>query len=244
MLKVTIRQPACFHAPPPNRAVRLSVAHAKPSDQRNQLLKNSLCTRLISLTRENCYISQHLPTPAPSTCCATQHWLCLSAVSLQRPRTTNSRGPMFLVRVPATFLRRPFPARLGFHVERRARVQTLNVRESMSDVEKPSALQPSVLPASAFSSSAFQPSAFPFSVSFSQRPNVSNASSRVAPHIKGSGRKLTHTAGRSGRPNSRQLSCSSSCTHGIPAGLPHGMPGMGVLIDGAIQHAAQPGRQA
>ncbi|RTL01324.1 MAG: hypothetical protein EKK65_06870 [Lysobacterales bacterium] len=52
-----------------------------------------------------------------------------------------------------------------------------------------------------------------------------------------------HTAGRSGRPNSRQRCWSSSCTQRTPAGLPTGMPGIGLLIDGAMQQAPQPGRQ-
>ncbi len=30
----------------------------------------------------------------------------------------------------------------------------------------------------------------------------------------------------------------------MPAGLPCGRPGMGLLIEGAVQQAAQPGRQA
>ncbi len=30
----------------------------------------------------------------------------------------------------------------------------------------------------------------------------------------------------------------------MPAGLPWGRPGRGLLIDGAVQQAAQPGRQA
>ncbi len=30
----------------------------------------------------------------------------------------------------------------------------------------------------------------------------------------------------------------------MPAGLPFGRPGMGLLMDGAMQQAAQPGRQA
>ena len=30
----------------------------------------------------------------------------------------------------------------------------------------------------------------------------------------------------------------------MPAGLPSGNPGSGLLIDGAVQQAAQPGRQA
>ena len=33
-------------------------------------------------------------------------------------------------------------------------------------------------------------------------------------------------------------------THGMPAGLPWGMPGIGEAIDGAMQHAPQPGRQS
>jgi hypothetical protein len=31
---------------------------------------------------------------------------------------------------------------------------------------------------------------------------------------------------------------------GTPAGLPSGMPGIGLEIDGAVQQAPQPGRQA
>jgi hypothetical protein len=30
--------------------------------------------------------------------------------------------------------------------------------------------------------------------------------------------------------------------HGMPAGLPSGMPGMGLVMDGAMQQAPQPGR--
>jgi hypothetical protein len=36
---------------------------------------------------------------------------------------------------------------------------------------------------------------------------------------------------------------SSSCTQRTPAGLPCGMPGMGEVIDGAVQQAPQPWRQ-
>jgi hypothetical protein len=36
----------------------------------------------------------------------------------------------------------------------------------------------------------------------------------------------------------------SSCTHGMPAGLPCGMPGIGELIEGAMQQAPQWGRQS
>lgn len=31
--------------------------------------------------------------------------------------------------------------------------------------------------------------------------------------------------------------------HGTPAGLPFGIPGIGLLMDGAVQQAAQLGRQ-
>jgi hypothetical protein len=53
-----------------------------------------------------------------------------------------------------------------------------------------------------------------------------------------------HTAGRLGSPNRRQRRSESSCTQATPAGLPNGMPGIGELIDGAMQHAAQRGRQS
>ena len=39
-----------------------------------------------------------------------------------------------------------------------------------------------------------------------------------------------------------QRSDVSSWTQGTPAGLPPGMPGIALLIDGAMQHAAQRGR--
>jgi len=52
-----------------------------------------------------------------------------------------------------------------------------------------------------------------------------------------------HTEGRSGRPKILQRSSSSSWTQRTPAGLPSGMPGIGLLIDGAMQQAAQEGRQ-
>lgn len=52
------------------------------------------------------------------------------------------------------------------------------------------------------------------------------------------------TAGRSGRPNSRQRSEASSCTQRTPAGFPSGMPGIGELMDGAVQQAPQCGRHS
>ena len=64
------------------------------------------------------------------------------------------------------------------------------------------------------------------------------------PHISAAGFKLPHTAGRSGWPKIRQRKSLSSCTHRMPAGLPLGIPGIGEEIDGAMQHAPQPGRHA
>lgn len=62
--------------------------------------------------------------------------------------------------------------------------------------------------------------------------------------MSGPGRSEAQNAGRSGRPNRRQRSAWSSCTQGTPAGLPCGMPGIGEVIDGAVQQAPQPARQA
>ena len=70
------------------------------------------------------------------------------------------------------------------------------------------------------------------------------ASSRVLPHMAVSGCRLAQNTGRSGRPNKRQRSVSSNCTHGMPAGLPWGIPGMGEVIEGAVQQAPQPVRQS
>ena len=41
----------------------------------------------------------------------------------------------------------------------------------------------------------------------------------------------------------RQRMASSSWTQATPAGLPWGMPGMGLVIEGAMQQAPQPARQ-
>ncbi len=59
----------------------------------------------------------------------------------------------------------------------------------------------------------------------------------------GEGARLPQTAGRSGRPKIRQRPAASSWTQRTPAGLPCGMPGMGLEMEGAMQQAAQPGRQ-
>ena len=75
-------------------------------------------------------------------------------------------------------------------------------------------------------------------------PNHRIACSRESPHMSGSGCKDPHTDGRSGCPKRAQRSSAVSCTQRTPAGLPAGMPGMGDEMDGAMQHAAQCGRQA
>jgi hypothetical protein len=66
---------------------------------------------------------------------------------------------------------------------------------------------------------------------------------RSFPHISIDGRNETQNAGRSGFPNNRQRRSASSCTQRTPAGLPCGMPGMGEVIDGAMQQAPQWSRQ-
>ena len=69
------------------------------------------------------------------------------------------------------------------------------------------------------------------------------AAAASLPHISCEGCRPAQTAGRSGDPKMRQRRSSSSCTQGTPAGLPAGMPGMGELIEGAMQQAPQPLRQ-
>lgn len=70
------------------------------------------------------------------------------------------------------------------------------------------------------------------------------ASSRDSPHISVEGFSPTQNAGRSGLPKRRHRPAPSSCTHATPAGLPCGIPGIGEVIEGAIQQAAQPTRQS
>ena len=81
-------------------------------------------------------------------------------------------------------------------------------------------------------------------VSCSRRDIHNIAASRVVPHISSDGCNPLQKVGRSGLPNTLQRSASSSCTHGTPAGLPSDMPGSGEVIEGAMQQAAQEGRQS
>jgi hypothetical protein len=73
---------------------------------------------------------------------------------------------------------------------------------------------------------------------------ISIASASDDPHVATAGRKLTHTAGRSGNPNNKQRLSTDNCAHRTPAGLPSGMPGIGEEIEGAMQHAPQPTRHS
>ena len=65
------------------------------------------------------------------------------------------------------------------------------------------------------------------------------ASSRLTPHMARLGRSDAHTRGRRGSPNSLHRSFSSNCTQRSPAALPRGIPGIGELMEGAVQHAPQ-----
>ena len=81
-------------------------------------------------------------------------------------------------------------------------------------------------------------------VAASSSARYCSASAADAPHIDSCGRKLTQTAGRSGRPNKAHCRSGMSWMHGIPAGLPNGMPGMGEEMEGAMQHAPHPERHS
>ena len=81
-------------------------------------------------------------------------------------------------------------------------------------------------------------------VACSKRVSHASACSRDSPHISTEGCSPPQKAGRSRVPKTLQRSSSSNCTHGTPAGLPCGMPGSGEVIEGAMQQAAQEGRQS
>lgn len=69
------------------------------------------------------------------------------------------------------------------------------------------------------------------------------ACSRLVPHISTDGCRPPQNAGRSGLPKMRQRLLFPSWTHLTPAGFPFGIPGIGLFIDGAMQHAPQLSRQ-
>jgi hypothetical protein len=67
---------------------------------------------------------------------------------------------------------------------------------------------------------------------------------RSVPHISLEGFSPAQKVGRSGRPKTRHRIWSSSWMQASPAGLPRGISGRGEVIEGAMQQAPQPGRQA
>ena len=67
---------------------------------------------------------------------------------------------------------------------------------------------------------------------------------RESPHISRPGASPEQNAGRSGLPKMRHAFSSSNCTQRIPAGFPAGMPGIGLVTEGAMQQAPQPGRHS
>ena len=81
-------------------------------------------------------------------------------------------------------------------------------------------------------------------VSRSSSSSQRTACSRLLPHISSDGCKPPQNAGRSGRPKILQRLSSASCTQRTPAGFPSGMPGIGLVMDGAVQQAPQEGRHA
>lgn len=69
------------------------------------------------------------------------------------------------------------------------------------------------------------------------------AYSRLSPHISAEACNPEQHAGRPACPKIAQRKSVVSCMHGTAAGLPFGIPGIGLLMDGAVQQAAQLGRQ-
>ena len=80
--------------------------------------------------------------------------------------------------------------------------------------------------------------------SASSEERIRKASSRQSPQKSRSALKPLHTAGRSGELKMAQRKSSVRFTQRTPAGLPLGMPGIGELMEGAMQQAPQPARQS
>ena len=76
-------------------------------------------------------------------------------------------------------------------------------------------------------------------VALSRSPSHCIAYSRSVPHISTDGCNPPQKAGRSGFPKIRHRLSAPSCTQRTPAGLPFGMPGIGLVMDGAVQQAPQ-----
>ena len=77
-------------------------------------------------------------------------------------------------------------------------------------------------------------------VASSKSNRISSAFSGPPAQMKSSLSKAEQTAGRSGWPKILHRLLSLSWIQRTPEGLPFGMPGMGELIEGAMQHAPQP----
>jgi hypothetical protein len=69
------------------------------------------------------------------------------------------------------------------------------------------------------------------------------ACSLLFPHISALGTNDAQTAGLPACPKILHRLSSLSCTQRTPAGLPLAMPGMGLEMEGAMQHAPHPGLQ-
>lgn len=80
-------------------------------------------------------------------------------------------------------------------------------------------------------------------VAHSSCVSQSKAASRDAPHISSDGVSPEQQAGRSGCPKMAHRFASVSWIQRTPAGFPFAMPGMGLVMEGAMQQAPQSGRQ-
>jgi hypothetical protein len=65
---------------------------------------------------------------------------------------------------------------------------------------------------------------------------------RLSPHISRDGCKPAQKAGRCGCPKIWQRMSWPNCTQGTLAGLPWGIPGMGLVMEGAMQQAPHASR--
>mgnify|MGYP000630876003 CR=1 FL=1 len=84
---------------------------------------------------------------------------------------------------------------------------------------------------------------YPGAVVRSRSLNHCIACSRDDPHMSADACSPAQTAGRPGWAKMAQPLLSVSWTQRTPAGLPFGMPGIGEVIEGAVQHAPHPARQ-